>query len=73
MDRIVIDPAICNGLPTIAGTRITAKTVLEFLAAGDSTEDILAEYPTLTQADIRACLKFSTLLLKHRYSLQELA
>ena len=34
--RIVIDPNICNGRPTVRGTRITAQTVLEFLAAGDS-------------------------------------
>jgi len=44
----VIDPNICNGRPTIKGTRITVQTVLEFLGAGDSIDDILAEYPSLS-------------------------
>ena len=55
-DRIVIDPEICNGRPVVRGTRITAQTVLEFLGAGDSVEDVLEEYPTLTRADVQACL-----------------
>ena len=46
-ERITIDPDICNGKPVIRGTRITAQTVLEFLAAGDSVEDVLEEYPAL--------------------------
>jgi uncharacterized protein (DUF433 family) len=58
-DRITIDPAICNGRPTVRGTRITVQTILEFLGAGDSIEDILEEYPSLTREDIRACLQFS--------------
>ena len=36
--RILIDPNICNGRPTIRGTRITVQTILEFLGAGDSIE-----------------------------------
>jgi len=59
MQRIIIDPDICNGQPTIKGTRIAASTILGFLSAGDSTEDILAEYPTLTREDILACLAYS--------------
>ena len=54
--RITVDPEVCNGKPTIRGKRITVQTVLEFLAAGDSTEEILAEYPSLELDDIRACL-----------------
>ena len=49
MERIVVEPDICNGQPTIKGTRVTARTVLEFLAAGDAIEDVLEEYPTLTR------------------------
>jgi len=41
--RIVIDPDVCNGRPVVRGTRIAAQTILEFLAAGDSVEDLLAE------------------------------
>jgi uncharacterized protein (DUF433 family) len=58
-DRIVISPDICNGRPVIRGTRITAQTVLEFLATGDSIEDVLQEYPTLTRADVQACLDYA--------------
>jgi uncharacterized protein (DUF433 family) len=56
-DRIVISPDICNGRPVVRGTPITAQTVIEFLAAGDSVEDVLQEYPTLTREDVQACLE----------------
>lgn len=71
--RIVIDPNICNGRPTVRGTRITAQTVLEFLAAGDSTQDILDEYPTLTRQDVLACLEFGARAVAHRATLVPLA
>ncbi|WP_420597386.1 DUF433 domain-containing protein [Deinococcus sp.] len=58
-ERIVIHPDICNGRPVIAGTRVTAQTVIEFLAAGDTPEDMIAEYPYLTREDILACLSYS--------------
>ncbi len=57
-EKIVISPEICNGRPTVRGTRLAVHTVLEFLAAGDSVEDVLAEYPTLTRADVPACLHY---------------
>lgn len=72
-ERIVIDPNICNGRPTVRGTRITAQTVLEFLAAGDSIPDILDEYPTLTREDILACLAFGARAVAHRATLVPLA
>lgn len=55
--RIVIDPAIRYGLPTVRGMRITVQTILEYLGAGDSEADKLAEYPMLDSEDIRACLE----------------
>jgi len=73
MSRIVIEPDICNGQPTIRGTRITAQTVLEFLAAGDSTEDVLEAYPSLSKEDILACIGLSSDLMKHHFSLREVA
>ena len=73
MNRIVIEPDICNGQPTIRGTRIAARTLLEFLAAGDSVEDVLAEYPSLTREDVLACIGLSSELMKHHFSLQEIA
>jgi len=59
-DRIIIDPAICNGRPVVRGTRITVQTVLEFLGAGDSVEDVVEEYPFLTRDDVLACVRYSS-------------
>lgn len=55
-NRITIDSAICNGKPTIRGKRITVQTILEFLSAGESREEILRQYPSLEEEDIDACL-----------------
>ncbi len=56
MDRIEINPDICNGKPVIKGTRITVQTILEFLGAGDSIEEVLEGYPSLTRDDVLAAL-----------------
>ncbi|HEX4963051.1 MAG TPA: DUF433 domain-containing protein [Thermoanaerobaculia bacterium] len=56
--RITIDPTVCNGKPTIRGKRITVQTILEFLSAGESREEILRQYPSIEEADIRASLAF---------------
>lgn len=58
-DRITTNPEICNGRPIIRGTRIAVQSVLEFLAAGDSVDDVLQEYPGLTRADVQACLDYA--------------
>jgi uncharacterized protein (DUF433 family) len=57
--RITIDPATCNGKPTIRGMRITVQTILELLSASESREEILHQYPSLEPADIDACLAFA--------------
>ncbi|TVR68499.1 MAG: DUF433 domain-containing protein [Marinilabiliales bacterium] len=69
-ERITIDDNICNGRPTIRGTRITVQTILEFLSAGDSAEDILAQYPSLEPGDINACIKFAADLMKSNFSIK---
>ena len=71
-ERITINPDICNGKPVIKGTRITAQTVLEFLAAGDSVEDVLKEYPALTREDVQACLDYASRLMANHYSVVSL-
>ena len=68
LERITVDPDICNGKPVIRGTRITAQTVLEFLAAGDSIEEVLDEYPTLTREDVQACLEYASRLMGNHYT-----
>lgn len=72
-DRITIDENICNGKPTIRGMRITAQTILEFLSAGDTAEDILSEYPSLDAEDITACLKFASQMLDRSFTIQPVA
>lgn len=62
-ERITIDPDLCGGRPTIRGMRITVQTVLEYLAAGDSKEEILENYPWLEAEDIDACLQFAVKML----------
>jgi len=71
--RITIDPAICNGKPTIRGKRITVQTILEFLSAGESREEILRQYPSLTQEDIAACLEFAVELVGHNFVIKRIA
>lgn len=71
--RIVIDPDVCNGRPTIRGKRITVQSILEYLGAGDSEADILAEYPMLEAEDIRACLTFAGQLMAQRYDILKVA
>jgi uncharacterized protein (DUF433 family) len=58
-ERITIDPAVCNGKPTLWGKRITVQTVLEFLSADESRAEILRQYPSLEPEDIDACLAFA--------------
>lgn len=70
LDRITIIPDVCNGKPTIRGLRITVETVLGFLAAGDSAEEILAAYPFLEREDIAACLRFASHVMARRYTVQ---
>jgi len=47
--------------------------VLEFLAAGDSLEDVLEEYPSLPREDVLACIGLSSELMKHHFSLERVA
>ena len=57
--HIVRDPAICGGEPVIKGTRVTVRTVLASLAEGARVEEILADYPTLKEDDVRAVIAFA--------------
>jgi uncharacterized protein (DUF433 family) len=58
-ERIVRDPNTCGGEPIFRGTRVTLRTVLASLAAGDGAEEILADFPTLKAEDIRAAIAFA--------------
>ena len=56
---ITIDPGKRSGKPCIRGLRITVYDVLGYMAAGMSQAEILADFPDLTETDIRACLAFA--------------
>ena len=66
LKRITIDAEICHGKPTIRGSRIMVKTILELLAAGMTNQEILDDYPKLELEDISACLTFATRLVDFR-------
>jgi len=57
--HIIRDPKICGGEPVIQGTRVTLRTVLASLAEGAATDEILADFPTLTPEDVRAVVAFA--------------
>lgn len=63
--RITIDPEQCGGRPCIRGMRIRVIDVLELLAAGETPEEILAEYPYLEPEDIAASLLYAARELDH--------
>ena len=56
---ITVEPGKRGGKPCIRGMRITVQDVLEYLAGGMSTEEILADFPYLTREDIQACLAYA--------------
>ena len=56
---IMRDPAVCGGDPVIRGTRVTVRTVLASLAEGLTVEEIVAEFPTLDEAGVRAVIAFA--------------
>jgi len=73
LSRITIKDEICNGKPTIRGYRLTVQTILEFILAGTSTEEILKQYPFLEHEDIDACKEFALLMLDNKYTLKGIA
>lgn len=64
--HITVDPDICHGQACIKGTRIMASVVLDNLAAGESVDDIVLSYPTLTPDSIRATISYAADLARER-------
>ena len=60
MDRITVDPKQCGGRPCIRGMRFRVSDVLDLLANGLTTEDIVEDVPDLEPEDIRASLRFAS-------------
>ena len=65
--RITVDPTIFGGKPIIRGLRIAVEHVLGMLAAGDTPEKLLAEYPFLEPADIQACMAYVHRVTAHSH------
>jgi uncharacterized protein (DUF433 family) len=72
-ERITIDPDVCNGRPVVRGLRITVETILGYLGAGETAEEILRQHPMLEPEDISACLAFASRLMSHKYSVRDTA
>ena len=72
-DRIDVHPDICNGRPVIAGTRIPVQTIMEFLGAGDSIDEVLEAYPSLKREDVYACIQFAAKLMANHCQIQKIA
>lgn len=66
LDRISINPKICHGQPCVKGTRIMVWLIVQYFANGDSMEDILAAYPSLTREDVQACLAYAAEVTRER-------
>ena len=64
LNRITINPLVCHGKPTIRNKRYMVESILEYLSAGDSIDELLAEFPDLEREDLLACLQFATKALK---------
>jgi uncharacterized protein (DUF433 family) len=64
LERITIDPDICHGKPTIRGLRYPVDIMLELMASGMTTEEILSDYPDLEKEDLLACIDYAAKLTK---------
>jgi uncharacterized protein (DUF433 family) len=65
LHRITVDPQVCGGRPCIRDTRVRVSDVLDLLAAGADTEEILSDYPYLQRQDIAAALQYASAQVDH--------
>lgn len=65
-ERIEINPEVCNGRPIIRGTRVSVETVLAYLGAGDTIEDVLSAHPRLEREDVLASIEYARRLCAAR-------
>jgi len=65
MDRVELNPRVCNGKPVIKGTRIPVSVILEQIAEGETLDTLIAGYPELKKEDIQAALLYAKASLDH--------
>jgi uncharacterized protein (DUF433 family) len=68
LDRIRVDPGLCEGRPTIRGLRITVDFVLKLLGDGYSADDIVRDYPELEREDVFQAARYGAWLASERSS-----
>jgi uncharacterized protein (DUF433 family) len=66
LDRITSDPNVCHGKACIKGTRVMVSVILDNLAAGLTTDEIVASYPSLTPDDVRAAIAYAAEIARER-------
>ncbi|MFQ6123395.1 MAG: DUF433 domain-containing protein [Candidatus Heimdallarchaeota archaeon] len=59
-NRITVNPKVMGGTPCIRNTRIPVSIILKLLAKGETPEQLLTDYPELTEEDIRSCLEYAS-------------
>ena len=65
-DYVTVDPTICHGQACIKGTRVMVSVVLDNLAAGQTAEEIIASYPSLTRNSVQAAIAYAAELARER-------
>lgn len=66
LSRITIDQNICHGKPTIRGTRMTVESILEYLAGGDSVDDVIEAFPDLEREDVLAAIGYANRIIQFK-------
>ena len=66
LNRITIDKDICKGRPSVRKMRFSVSQMLELVASGMTSEEILNDYPYLEADDIAACLQYASCVLNNR-------
>jgi uncharacterized protein (DUF433 family) len=67
LERISVNPNICFGKPCIRGTRIWVSLILDFLANGETIEEILQDYPHLEREDVLAAIAYGAEMSRERF------
>ena len=64
LDRITLNPEVCHGKPTIRNKRYMVTSMLDYLAGGDTIDELLEEFDDLERDDFLACIAYATTMLK---------
>ncbi len=72
LNRITVDNNLLDGKPAIRSKRISVQTILEFLSAGTTRQEILYQYPSLEEEDIDACLQYAAKVSGLHYHIQQI-